>query len=610
MKAAFWCLLLVVSSALFLGAMFAPQESEVVDEHSSKTEARSATTVLQNSGSSAAERESAAQSLIRGGTSTDLRLLNETLWQSDLSLATRCAIAVKLVELEVPEGLEFLLAQYDLYRLERRMTSRFTMDPVRNALEQLESTPLLTALEQRLKTERDLKMQNNIRTLMDRVRLNQQPLDELQLIAADTDWKAGMYRRYPAIEQIGRRGGPEMIPFLKSLKPWQSDHPNNDKHVEGQNNVILPEQVGRAVAAIEARHDSAATKNDNREGSTEPRTSPRLALTQPEEVRVFRGHTAPVQHLAVSPDGKFFVSVAYGHRRDSSQPMTNEWIIWDVATGKALHQGRDPGDQPRRNAINPQFAVRDAVFLPESQSLVTVGREHTIRDCKTGQPLKQLDGQKLTLPIVGVTLSPDGKQAFGWSSAVGKFAIWDIATGSRRMFSLEDSRLAEFLADGRLLLTGGPSGNRVRIFDIERGRLENFFSGEPSTAGRLRVSPDGMMAATTIEGEGSVALWDIAGQQLRAQTNRGSCACFAPDNQHLLIGRFDGTVSLARRATVDEQLGFTAQRDVILDVAFLPDGQHILTAGGGGFPAYADEANADYAVRCWRLPDAASRAKR
>ena len=42
---------------------------------------------------------------------------------------------------------------------------------------------------------------------------------------------------------------------------------------------------------------------------------------------------------------------------------------------------------------------------------------------------------------------------------------------------------------------------------------------------------------------------------------------------------------------------FTAQRDLIYEVRYLPTGQHLLTAGGGGIPPYANEPTADYAVQ-------------
>lgn len=600
MRVALWCLIAVVASALTLGAMFAPPQSELLDTPNSRRSSESISTVFQNPTSSFDACESAAHSLALVGTSADIGLLKQAVWQAGVSLRTRCEIAIKLVEFEVPEGLEFLLTQYDLYRLERRMTSRFTMDPVREALERLDSQQLLVVLEQRLKSERDLTMQNNIRTLSERVRLNQLPVAELQKIAADTNWKKGMYRRYPAIEQLGRRGDLDMISFLNALEPWQSDASANEKQIEGQNKVIMPELIKQANAAIEARHANKKAQKDAQQEPSTPSNSTRVTVAKPEEVRIFRGHTAPVHRLSVSPNGRFLVSVAYGHRRDSTQTI-NEWIIWDLASGKIMHRGSDPEKQ-----LNHQLAVTNAAFLPDSQSIFRIGKDCAIWDIKTSNVIRQVVGQKNALSIVDASLSPDGKYAVGWWPGVGKFALWDMSADTERMLNVADARLAQFLPDGRLLLSGGSNGNRLRVFDIKREMLGEFFMGESTTAGRLRVSPDGKFAVTTISGQGDVAIWDIAGQQLSAKVNQGSCACFAPNDKDLLVGRFDGTVSLAQRDTGKEELSFSAQRDVILDVAYSPDGQNILTTGGGGFPPYAEEPNADYAVRLWQLPKVTS----
>ena len=117
---------------------------------------------------------------------------------------------------------------------------------------------------------------------------------------------------------------------------------------------------------------------------------------------------------------------------------------------------------------------------------------------------------------------------------------------------------------------------------------------------QLRVSSDGTLAVAASK------LWDLKSQRLRPKSNCGSCACFAPDNHDLLIAGSDGTVSVTHRDTGDVLWNFIAHRDVILDVAYLPDGQHILTTGGGGSPPYAEEPTADYAIRLWHLPKVSS----
>lgn len=204
-------------------------------------------------------RNSAAGALARMGTREDLELLKEMVWDPRLTIQSRCASAVTLLTLDVPEAAEFLLTQYDLYRLERRTTNRWHLDPVRTALERVDNKQILVALEERLKDERHIKMQNNIRTLKQRMLLNGLPLEELRRIAVNPDWKAAD-RRYPVIEVLGARGDLKLIPFLESLKPWQTDIASYKKRVEGHNLVTWPQYVKDAIGGIRRRHWEAVAE--------------------------------------------------------------------------------------------------------------------------------------------------------------------------------------------------------------------------------------------------------------------------------------------------------------------------------------------------------------
>jgi len=48
------------------------------------------------------------------------------------------------------------------------------------------------------------------------------PMDEVVKLAEDDRWAAGMYKRYPAVQRLGRDGTPDHIRVLSSLKPWDT----------------------------------------------------------------------------------------------------------------------------------------------------------------------------------------------------------------------------------------------------------------------------------------------------------------------------------------------------------------------------------------------------
>ena len=78
--------------------------------------------------------------------------------------------------------------------------------------------------------------------------------DELRRIAANPDWKEGMYRRYPVMQVLGVRGDLDLIPFLESLEPWKTDFEGYARVVEGHNRITWPAYVTEAIGSIRRRH--------------------------------------------------------------------------------------------------------------------------------------------------------------------------------------------------------------------------------------------------------------------------------------------------------------------------------------------------------------------
>jgi WD40 repeat protein len=269
--------------------------------------------------------------------------------------------------------------------------------------------------------------------------------------------------------------------------------------------------------------------------------------------------------------------------------------VWNLETGKIVHRDQDP-----RQQLMLQFRVKDVTFLPQAYSVVSVGQNHAVWEALTGKSIHKFPYRRNVPSSFGVSLSPDGKWAVCSRPGVGQIVYWDTSTGTEHRVKVADARLAAYLPDGRLLLSCGEFGNRLRLFDIDRETAGDLFAGKTSTITRIRLSPDGKRAVTISP---SVALWDVPRQKLKSQLRRPAyCAGFSPDSRQLVIGGKDGRLTVVRCDTGEELLRFTAQRDVIHDVVYLRTGQHVLTAGGGGFPAHANEPTADYAVRLWHLP--------
>jgi len=214
-------------------------------------------------------RQMAASALASIGAKESLSDLKAIVWDQRQQLGIRCKAAAALVDLGEELGRTFLLLQYDLYRLERKTMQAWNMDPVRDTLEQLQSPELVSALKKRVAEETSDTMRNNITTLVTTMEINAESQQNLKAMAANTSWTEGQYRRYAAIEALGRKAGPDCIPFLESLRPWDGIDPNPD-HIQQR---YVKEYAGKAIVAIHQRHwkrDRTAEPPARGDGSPAP----------------------------------------------------------------------------------------------------------------------------------------------------------------------------------------------------------------------------------------------------------------------------------------------------------------------------------------------------
>lgn len=197
-------------------------------------------------------RQMAGDTLASIGARETLEELKAVVWDQQQEFPTRCKAAASLVRLDNDLGRDFLLLQYDLYRLERKTVHAWNMDPVRKTLERLDDAKLVGALEQRVESEPvNTTMRNNITTLIDRMKLCAEPVAKLKAIAANPSWAEGNNndRRYSAIAMLGQKAGPDCIPFLEALKPWEGIDPNPNSIQQ----KYVKEFAQEAVVAIRQR---------------------------------------------------------------------------------------------------------------------------------------------------------------------------------------------------------------------------------------------------------------------------------------------------------------------------------------------------------------------
>ena len=295
------------------------------------------------------------------------------------------------------------------------------------------------------------------------------------------------------------------------------------------------------------------------------------------ELRRFEGHTAAIESVVFSPDGRRALS--------GSQDKTVR--LWEVDTGKLVRQFE--GNTQR---------VFGVAFSPDGRQALSAGSDEANRDfaiplwnVDTGKEVRRFTGH--TADVRMAVFSPDGSRCAS-CSIDGTVRLWDVKTGTElkklTRHEAEVWRVA-FTPDGRQVLSGGVDA-LLRLWDLETAQELRRFEGHTEKVVGAAFSPDGRQAVSCAADK-TLRLWDVeTGRQFRSFSGcrtSESLVTFSNDGRRILSGSgwrsgfghagFDYCVRLRDVAT-GEILGcFEGHTAPVVTVAFSPDGRTALSAG-------------------------------
>jgi dipeptidyl aminopeptidase/acylaminoacyl peptidase len=241
--------------------------------------------------------------------------------------------------------------------------------------------------------------------------------------------------------------------------------------------------------------------------------------------------TAPSVLLGFSPDGH-------------TMALTDDFSrikLQDVNTGQVVH------------TLEPPQRPLNAEFSPDGLSIAVAMEDLRVSlwDVSTGQMLKILEGFQTAAPVYNVRFGADNLSLIWVSRA--RVQLMDIATGRLGAeFSHEDFVSGVALSpDGRTLATAaaGTVGDEyrpfVKLWDAASGREIGILL-HPVTISGLDFSKDSRTLAVAMGSE--LVLWDVASQQRIGERQGHSDVvvdvAFSPDGQLLASASADDTVRL------------------------------------------------------------------
>lgn len=263
-------------------------------------------------------------------------------------------------------------------------------------------------------------------------------------------------------------------------------------------------------------------------------------------LHTFFGHSAPIDAVAISPDGRILVSGG----------VDRKIIEWRLDTRAMVRELYSNFGSPQSHRYG---TVHSVAISPDLGIIASGSADKSIKiwNLSKGELLHKLLGH--SDQVLSVKFSPNGK-ILASGSADQTIKIWrlgtweDIATlmgHSGRVYSVAFSlispqtSLPSEVEEPGVILASGSADATIKLWAINTGKIVKTLIGHSQAVLSVAISPDGETLASGSRDE-TVKIWHLkTGELLYSLSGRNPVA-FSPDGQTLVTGGDEGKILIWR----------------------------------------------------------------
>jgi WD40 repeat protein len=263
------------------------------------------------------------------------------------------------------------------------------------------------------------------------------------------------------------------------------------------------------------------------------------------QIQKFAGHTAPINAIAISPDGSRIATGAEDNTRiwfletgievlDIDEPIEKAKVVEFSPDGKYIFTTFNGGDIRCWDALTGEEKILDNLithakpitaidFSPDGTKILTGSKDSTVRlwDASTGECIKNVTTNKCIQlthekPITTLAFSPDGTKILTGSED-STVRLWNASTGeciknlsiNKCIQLTHEKRITAiaFSPDSQMILTGSDD-KTARLWKVGDGNLIKEFHGYQSAINTVSfVDLDQIQIGSIAEG---IAFFQIA----------------------------------------------------------------------------------------------------